>query len=91
MEDEGKLNLDDPLSKFAFCVTIPNAKHITIRELCEMRSGLFEVYDTPEIDPLKVTGEMTFDPRTLVGWAESRNRISPRGRRITIPTPTILF
>ena len=34
-----------------------------------MRSGLFEAYDTPEIDPLKVTGEMTFDPRTLVGRA----------------------
>ena len=57
--DEGKLHLDDPLSKFALGVTIPNAEHITIRELCEMRSGLFEAYDTPEIDPLKVTGEMT--------------------------------
>jgi D-alanyl-D-alanine carboxypeptidase len=67
--DEGKLNLDDPLSKFALGVTIPNAEHITIRELCEMRSGLFEAYDTPEIDPLKLTGEMTFDPRTLIGWA----------------------
>ena len=67
--DEGKLNLDDPLSKFALGVTIPNAEHITIRELCEMRSGLFEAYDTPEIDPLKLTGEMTFDARTLIGWA----------------------
>ncbi len=67
--DEGKLELDDPLSKFALGVTIPNAEHITIRELCEMRSGLFEAYDTPEINPLKVTGDMTFDPRTLVGWA----------------------
>jgi D-alanyl-D-alanine carboxypeptidase len=67
--DEGKLHLDDPLSKFALGVTVPNAEHITIRELCEMRSGLFEAYDTPEIDSLKVTGDMTFDPRTLVGWA----------------------
>jgi D-alanyl-D-alanine carboxypeptidase len=67
--DEGKLHLDDPLSKFALGVTIPNAEHITISELCQMRSGLFEAYDTPEIDALKVTGEMTFDPRTLIGWA----------------------
>jgi D-alanyl-D-alanine carboxypeptidase len=67
--DEGKLDLDDPLSKFALGVTIPNAERITIRELCEMRSGLFEAYDTPEIDPLKITPDMTFDPRTLVGWA----------------------
>jgi D-alanyl-D-alanine carboxypeptidase len=67
--DEGKLHLNDPLSKFALGVTIPNAEHVTIRELCEMRSGLFEAYDTPEIDRLKLTRDMTFDPRTLVGWA----------------------
>jgi D-alanyl-D-alanine carboxypeptidase len=77
--DEGKLHLDDPLSKFALGVTIPNAEHITIRELCEMRSGLFEAYDTPEIDPLKVTGEMTFDPRTLVGWAVKQKPHFPPG------------
>jgi D-alanyl-D-alanine carboxypeptidase len=67
--DEGKLHLDDPLSQFALGVPIPNAEHITIREVCQMRSGLFEAYDTPEIDRLNVTGKMTFDPRTLVAWA----------------------
>jgi D-alanyl-D-alanine carboxypeptidase len=77
--DEGKLHLDDPLSKFALGVTIPNAEHITIRELCEMRSGLFEAYDTPEIEPLKVTGDMTFDPRTLVGWAVKQKPHFPPG------------
>ncbi len=47
--DEGKLSLDDPLSKFDIGVKIPNGNRITVREACEMRSGLFEVFDVPEL------------------------------------------
>jgi D-alanyl-D-alanine carboxypeptidase len=70
--DEGKLRLDDPVSKFALGFTIPNGDHITVRELCQMRSGLFEAYATPEV--LKIanspafTGETKFDARTMVRW-----------------------
>jgi D-alanyl-D-alanine carboxypeptidase len=67
--DEGRLKLDDPLSKFSLGVTIPNAQNITVRELCEMRSGLFEAYDTPEIDGMHITPETVFDTRQLIKWA----------------------
>jgi D-alanyl-D-alanine carboxypeptidase len=67
--DEHKLSLDDTLDKFSLGVAIPNAHNITVRELCEMRSGLFEAYDTPEVDRMKITPETVFDPRTLIGWA----------------------
>ena len=67
--DEGKLRLDDPLSRFALGVTIPNAKNITVREVCEMRSGLFEAFDTPELARINLTPELRFNPHTLVGWA----------------------
>jgi D-alanyl-D-alanine carboxypeptidase len=68
--DEGKLGLDDPLSKFALGVTIPNAETITVRQLCQMRSGLFEAYDTPELAKMEDDAATTvFDPRTLIGWA----------------------
>ena len=67
--DEGKLSLDDPLSRFSLGVTVPNAEHITVRELCQMRSGLFEAYDAPEFDHLKLTPNMSFDPRTAIEWA----------------------
>lgn len=67
--DEGKLHLDDPLSRFNLGVRIPNARNITIREVCQMRSGLFEAYDTPQISPLRVTPSMHFDSRTMVAWA----------------------
>jgi D-alanyl-D-alanine carboxypeptidase len=35
---EKRLTLDVPLSRFQLGVTIPNAKNITIRELCNMRA-----------------------------------------------------
>ena len=67
--DEGKLSLDDPLSKFLLGVSVPNAEHITVRQMCQMRSGLFEAYDSPEINRLQIKPNMVFDPRTVIGWA----------------------
>ncbi len=77
--DEGKLSLDDPLSRFSLGVTIPNAEHITVRELCQMRSGLFEAYDAPEIDPAKVAPNSEWNPRTLIGWAVKQKPYFPPG------------
>jgi D-alanyl-D-alanine carboxypeptidase len=67
--DEGKLSLNDPVSKFSLGVTIPNGKNITVREMCNMRSGLFEAYDTPQINEMNITPNMKFDPRTVIAWA----------------------
>lgn len=67
--DEGKLTLDDPLSKFDLGVKVPNAEHITVRQMCQMRSGLFEAFDSPEFDGMDVKPDMQFDPRTVIGWA----------------------
>ncbi len=67
--DEGKLSLDDPLSKFNLGVTVPNAKNITVREACEMRSGLFEVYDAPEFDRMHLEPSSILNPRTMLKWA----------------------
>ena len=64
---EKRLSLDDPLSRFALHVTIPNAKNITVRELCDMRSGLFEAYDTPEFAALNWRVPKNYEPRVLVG------------------------
>jgi D-alanyl-D-alanine carboxypeptidase len=43
--DQGKLGLDDPVSKYQ--PEVPNGAHITIRELLNMTSGLF-TYDDDE-------------------------------------------
>ena len=58
LAQEGKLNLDDPISKYV--PGVPNGDHITIAELLEMRSGLYNYTDAPEFsatldrDPTKV-------------------------------------
>jgi D-alanyl-D-alanine carboxypeptidase len=77
--DEGRLSLDDPLSRFSLGVTIPDAEHITVRELCEMRSGLFEGYDTPEFNRLPLKPDMRIDPRTIIGWAVKQKPYFPPG------------
>ncbi len=83
--DEGRLKLDDPLSSFSLGVKVPNAERITVRELCQMRSGLFEAYDTPQIDALakanKIVGESVFDARTLVRWAVAQKPLFPPGTK----------
>jgi CubicO group peptidase (beta-lactamase class C family) len=58
---EKKLGLDDPLSRFSLGVNIPNAKSITVRELCDMRSGLFEAYATPQFGRLDMKVPKNFD------------------------------
>lgn len=43
MVDQGRLSLDDPISKFM--PEVPNGDKITIRHLAQMRSGLFSYSD----------------------------------------------
>ena len=66
---EKKLALDDPLSRFQLGVKVPNAGHITVRELCDMRSGLYEAYDTPQFARLNGRAPANFSPRMIVAWA----------------------
>lgn len=69
LADEHRLSLDDPISKFNLGVNVPNAGKITVRNLCEMRSGLFEAYNTQQFDKLDVTPQTHLTARQLVGWA----------------------
>jgi len=66
LADEGKLQIDDTLDKFKLPVRVPNAAHITLRQLAEMRSGLlnfyalpaFQAYDKPASVPFEVNAWM---------------------------------
>lgn len=44
---EGKLKYSDPVSNYV--AGVPNGDHITIAELLEMRSGLYNVLNAPEL------------------------------------------
>ena len=67
--DEGKVSLDDPLSKFNIGIAVPNAQNITIRELCNMTSGLFEVYHSSQLANYHLTSSSYISPQQLVGAA----------------------
>lgn len=69
LQDEHKLSVDDPISKFNIGVKVPNGNHITIRQLAQMRSGLFEAYNTPQFNALKIGPQTKVAPQTLVSWA----------------------
>ena len=75
--DEGKLNLDDPISRFSLGVKIPNAQNITVRELCDMRSGLFEGYDTPQANKLDIKPTTQLDSREIIRWAVEQKPYFP--------------
>src|SRR6266480_487306 len=63
--DEGKLRLDDPVAKYL--PQVPNGANITIRELLNMTSGLFNYSNDQgfqQADPSRV-----WDPKELVAIA----------------------
>ncbi len=79
--DEGKLGLDDRLSKFDIGISVPNAEAITVRQLCDMTSGLFNYSDDPTFqkayfeDPNKV-----WTPEEQVALAIAHPPYFPPGR-----------
>jgi CubicO group peptidase (beta-lactamase class C family) len=69
---EKKLSLNDPLSRFPLGVSVPNGDTITVRELCNMRSGFFEAYDTPQFAHLRMTVPKNFNPHAAaIGFSSS--------------------
>ena len=72
VDDENyQITLDDTLDQFDLGVDIPNAGNITVRQLCNMTSGLFEVYHAPQLEEeLKdLTPYTQIDVRELVTLA----------------------
>jgi D-alanyl-D-alanine carboxypeptidase len=67
--DEGKLSLDDTVSHFGLGLNVPNGSTITIRQLCDMRSGLVEAYDDPKLQQGSLKPGATFPPRQTIAWA----------------------
>jgi D-alanyl-D-alanine carboxypeptidase len=78
--DEKKLSLDDKLSRFNLGVKVPNAENITVRQLCQMTSGLFDVYHAPELDKMEITPRTKLDPRKLVEIAVRHPPVFPPGK-----------
>lgn len=59
---EGRLRLDDPVSKYR--PDVPNGAHITIEQLLAMRSGLFNYTTTLELN-------QTLDTQPMKAWTQT--------------------
>jgi len=81
LQDEHLLKMDDPISKFKIGVDIPNGKNITIRQLAEMRSGLFEAYNTKQFNALHFTPNMKISPNQMIRWGVDHKPLFPPGAR----------
>ena len=86
--DEHKLSLDDPVSRFDIGVKIPNGEHITVRELCQMRSGLIDVYNAPDSDNLHSRRKQSL-PRASDRHRRLEPGALPAGSEVELQTPTI--
>jgi len=63
LADEGKLSLDDTLDKFNLSLDIPYENKITLRQLCNMTSGIPEFSQNEELD------EIFYVKNPLKKWA----------------------
>lgn len=62
---EGAIALDDPVSEYR--PDVPNGEHITIAQMLDMRSGLFNYSETYELNAgLDETPDREWDPEELV-------------------------
>ena len=80
LAQEGKLRLSDPVSKYV--PGVPNGDNITIAQLLEMRSGLYNYTNDPELsasidrDPTKI-----WTPQELLAIAFARPPNDPPGTK----------
>src|SRR5215208_6199404 len=66
--DQGKLKLDDPISKYI--PGVPSGDQITLREMAQMRSGLTTYDDVAAFtDSYIADPHQSFTPAQLVGYA----------------------
>ncbi|MGE5695715.1 MAG: serine hydrolase domain-containing protein [Candidatus Sericytochromatia bacterium] len=75
---EGKLSLGDPVSKFR--PDVPDGEHITIAELLNMRSGLYNYTETRELNEMGDSNpQKVWEPAELLALAYSHPPYFPPG------------
>ncbi|MEU8511764.1 serine hydrolase domain-containing protein [Kitasatospora sp. NPDC048722] len=76
--DQGKVGLDDPIS--AYVDGVPGGDGITVRQLGEMRSGLFPYSSDPDfVNTLINDPNHVFTPDQLLAYGYKHPAVSPPG------------
>lgn len=78
LAEENKLSLNDPVSKYV--PRVPDGGHITVAQLLEMRSGLYNYTDAPEIwKNMDQHPDRVWSPTQLLAIAFAHPPNSPPG------------
>jgi D-alanyl-D-alanine carboxypeptidase len=90
LAQEGKLSLDDPID--AYIPGVPNGDKITIRNLSEMRSGLFRYsFDTTVNNTLDQQPQKIWTPQELIDIAFSHPVNSGPGEEFNYSNTNIIL
>ncbi|MDX3454530.1 serine hydrolase [Streptomyces sp. ME02-8801-2C] len=75
--DDHRIGLDDPISRYV--PGVPNGRHITLRHLAEMRSGLFPYTSDPDfVHDLLSDPQRYFTPREVLAYGfKHENTFAP--------------
>ncbi|MFI1379335.1 serine hydrolase domain-containing protein [Embleya sp. NPDC020886] len=89
--DDGLIGLDDPIS--AYLDGVPDGEHITIRQLAEMRSGLFSYTADPDfVNALLSDPTRPFTPEELLAYGFRHPNVFAPGARFQYSnTNTVLL
>ncbi|MHB8770941.1 MAG: serine hydrolase domain-containing protein [Syntrophales bacterium] len=81
LADEKRLSLRDTLNQYDLGVTVPNSDRITIRNLLNMTSGLFNYTDDDEFwNRFLAAPTAAWTPKQLVDMAAAKGAVSPPGQ-----------
>lgn len=88
--DQHKVKLDDPVSRYVSGV--PGGKKITLRQLAEMRSGLFSYSMDPAFDKAFVHNpRRSFTPRQLLGYAFKHRPLFKPGAKFNYSNTNLIL
>ncbi|MCH0559502.1 serine hydrolase [Streptomyces sp. MUM 16J] len=82
LADQGKVSLDDPIGEYIDGV--PNGSDITLRQLADMRSGLFNyTQDEGFVKALTSDPQRPFTPQQLLSYAFRHPVLFPPGQKFS--------
>jgi D-alanyl-D-alanine carboxypeptidase len=90
LADRGKLRLDDPIARYV--KGAPSGNRITLRMLAQMRSGLYDYADDPQVKDLHKQPFRQWKPRELVKISFRHPLVFPPGKQFLYTnTNTVLL
>ncbi|MFD4143973.1 serine hydrolase domain-containing protein [Streptomyces sp. NPDC058572] len=88
--DAGRLGLDDPISKYVD--DVPNGDRITLRQLAEMRSGLFSYSQDPDFDEAFMSDpDRKFTPQQLLDYAFKHPPLFAPGQKFNYSNTNLIL